>query len=116
VTTTYTLMATGPGGTTTSQATVTVSAALAPTIGNFYFNLPTISAGGSATLFWIVNDASSVSIDQGIGPVASSGFVRVSPHQTTTYHLTATNAAGSSDATATITVTSPVTRHRAARH
>ena len=49
-----------------------------------------------------------MSIDQGIGTVASSGTQSVSPTATTTYTLTATNASKvRSTATATLTVTPP---------
>jgi hypothetical protein len=109
--TTYTLTANGPGGTSTAQTTVTVVAL--PAI-NFSADTLTIASGGSATLSWFVSGADSVSIDQGIGVTTAFGTQKVSPHQTTTYTLTATNAAGSSHASVTITVPSP--RHRAVRH
>ncbi len=63
----------------------------------------------SATLTWSTINATTVSIDQGIGTVASSGTLSVSPTATTTYTLTATNAEGPATATATLTVTPPDT-------
>jgi len=51
-----------------------------------------------------VTNATSVSIDQGIGSVAASGTRTVAPAATTTYTLTATNAGGSSTAKTTVTV------------
>ena len=113
-TTTYTLTAVGPGGTSTAQATVSVIQA--PVIV-FFADKISIDSGGSAVLFWSASDASTVTIDQGVGTVASGGSVRVSPRQTTTYHLTATNAAGSTNASLTITVISPPpSKRRAVKH
>ena len=75
-----------------------------PIINSFLANPTTITVGESSTLSWIVTDATSVTIDQTIGSVASTGTNAVSPATTTTYTLTATNAAGSVTATTTVTV------------
>ena len=53
---------------------------------------------------WNTTNATTVTINQGIGTVAASGTRSVAPTATTTYTLTATNAAGSVTATATVTV------------
>ena len=76
----------------------------------------TITAGQSATLSWTTANATSVTINQGIGTVAASGTLAVSPSATTTFTLTATNSAGvSTTSTATVTVTAaPVTQATAA--
>ncbi len=103
-TTTYTLTATNAGGTVTATAKVTVQAPQLPTVNTFTANPATITAGQSSTLSWNVSNATSVSINQGIGTVGSTGSRSVSPTTTTTYTLTATNAAGSVTATATVTV------------
>jgi hypothetical protein len=114
VSTTYTLTATGPGGTSTAQATVTV---VSPPLVNFFADTPAITSGGFSTLFWGVSGADTVTIDQGIGFATGNGSLRVSPHQTTTYTLTATNVAGSTIVTTTVTVTTPPPpKHRAVRH
>jgi hypothetical protein len=114
VTTTYTLTAIGPGGTSTAQATVNVVPL--PTI-TFSATPATIASGGSSVLFWTTAGADTVTIDQGIGLTSVNGSRNVSPHQTTTYHLTATNGAGSSSASTTVTVTeAPPAKHRAVRH
>jgi hypothetical protein len=63
-----------------------------------------IRPGDSSTLQWQVGGATSVSIDQGIGVVPPTGTQRVSPATTRTYKLTATNGAGSSTASVTLTV------------
>ncbi len=114
VTTTYTLTAIGPGGTSTAQATVNVIPL--PTI-TFFADPPSINSGASSTLNWSTSGADMVTIDQGIGLTTGSGSLKVTPHQNTTYHLTATNGAGSSTALVTVTVIEPPpTKHRAVRH
>jgi hypothetical protein len=103
-TTTYTLTATGPGGTINATTTVTVGTATSasPQILRFEANPVTIAPGQNSTLSWATNNATSVSINNGVGTVQPNGSVTVSPQQTTTYILTATNAQGQS-------VTDPVT-------
>ena len=66
-----------------------------------------ISAGDQVTLKWQTTDANSVSIDNGVGTVPSSGVKTVTPSETTTYHLTASGDGGTADATATVTVNPP---------
>jgi len=113
-TTTFTLTAAGPGGTSTAQVTVTVIQL--PTV-TFAATPVNIVAGGSSTLSWNVIGADSVTIDQGIGSVAAVGSVKVSPHATTIYHLTARNLAGNSSGSVTVTVGEvPPSKHRAVRH
>ena len=51
-----------------------------------------INSGATSTLKWGVKDATSVTIDQGVGEVAANGSKEVSPSKTTAYTLTATNA------------------------
>ena len=65
-----------------------------------------IQKGQSATLSWQTTNATDVSID-GIGAVQPSGSQQVSPTDSTTYHLTAKGAGGTTDATTRITVTQP---------
>lgn len=56
---------------------------------------PTIIDDGEAsTLTWTTDEASSVSINQGIGNVSLDGSRTVRPDNDTTYTLTATNAQG----------------------
>lgn len=103
-TTTYTLSATGPGGTVNASVTVTVTQVTAgsPQILRFEANPVTIAPGQNSTLSWATNNASTATISNGVGSVALNGSVTVSPTQTTTYTLTATNSQGQS-------VTDPVT-------
>ncbi len=65
-----------------------------------------IDRGGSATLTWSTQDATSVVID-GIGGVQPNGSQQVSPSASTTYHLMATGPGGSTDTTARLTVIQP---------
>jgi len=53
-----------------------------------------INSGGSSTLKWAVQDATSVTIDQGVGKVAANGSKELSPSETIAYTLTATSAGG----------------------
>ncbi len=62
-----------------------------------------IPHGGTATLQWYVTGSSSVVIS-GVGNVASSGSITVSPAATTNYTLTASNAYGSRSAGVTVAV------------
>jgi hypothetical protein len=75
-----------------------------PTIESFAADPATIDRGDTATLSWSVKDATSISIDQGIGTVSATGTKPVTPQDTTTYKLTATNDDGSRTATCTVTV------------
>lgn len=92
-----------------------------PRIDSFaIFPTTTIYSGTSVRLSYVVADPSgtgvSLSINQGIGNVSgSSGFVTVTPMQTTTYTLTATNSSGTRTANATVTVipSQPVAEHLA---
>jgi hypothetical protein len=106
-TTSYILTATNATGPTTCQVTVAVTAGTVPRIDSFTANPATIVSGSPSTLSWQVENATSVSIS-GIGTVQPTGSQSVSPTQTTTYTLTATNATGQVTSQATITVT-PVT-------
>jgi len=105
-TTTYTLTATGPGGTVNASVTVSVGT---PTVGppqilRFEANPLTIQPGQNSTLSWATNNATTVSISGGVGNVAINGSATVSPTTTTTYTLTASNNSGQS-VTAPVTVT-----------
>lgn len=111
---TYTLTVRGTSGSLTPKTatfTVTVGSASGdpPTIESFSANPVTVEPGGSSTLSWSVTNATSVSINQGIGAVDATGSALVSPTVQTTYTLTASNDAGSVTATATVNVEAVVT-------
>ena len=78
----------------------------APTI-TFSGDPSSIEKGRCATLTWSASDATSTSIDQGVGSVDASGSRQVCPENTTRYTLTASNAGGTRTASTLITVTAP---------
>ena len=103
-TTVYALTATNDAGTFTAATSAIVTPAPPrPVIASFTASPSHVAPGGSAILDWSVPGATSLSIDNGVGP--SPGEPRRDPPATTTYTLTATNANGSVTATATVTVT-----------
>lgn len=85
----------------------------APKINAFSASPTVILNGQTATLTWSVADVASVTIDNGVGTQPAAGSVVVSPHQTTVYTLTATNATGSVTAKAVVNVASAIPRRRA---
>lgn len=78
-----------------------------PAILSFTANPSSIGTGGSTTLSWSTQNATSVTIDLGVGSQPASGSVSVSPTTTTTYTLTASGSSGTSIATATVTFAGP---------
>ena len=79
----------------------------APTITSFTATPPSINAGASSALTWAATGATSIAIAPGtFTSVSASGSTNIKPSATTTYTLTATNAAGSVTSTAKVTVTS----------
>jgi len=91
-----------PVGGTSGPQTFTIHPA--PLIQSFTANPSTIARGQTSTLSWATANATSVSINQGIGVVATTGVRGVTPTVTTTYTLTASNALGAS-VTQSVTVT-----------
>ena len=89
--------------------TVTPPAApVAPRVVQFTAEPTSIQRGQSSTLRWeITGNATSVSIDQGIGTVQNAGNGRVTPSDSVTYTLTATGPGGSNGGTATVSVSAP---------
>jgi hypothetical protein len=64
----------------------------------------TIDPGQSVTLRWEALNAFSLSIEPGIGAVATRGSRTLAPAATTTYTLTVTGSGGAKTAAATVTV------------
>jgi len=100
-TTTYTITATGLGGTATDSVTVTV---LYPPTATISADPETILLGASATLTWSSTHTVSCVIEPGVGTVDPSGSIPVSPTVTTTYTITATGPGGTATDTVTVTV------------
>jgi hypothetical protein len=65
-----------------------------PEIASFSVTPSKVENGSSTLLQWIVRNADSIVLDNGIGKVDSMGSLKVKPHDLTTYNLTARNAAG----------------------
>ncbi len=81
--------------------------ALGPQIHSFTASSDEILAGQSVTLSWDVDDETSLSIDRGVGTVTGQTQIVVSPTQTTTYTLSATNAEGTTTRTVRVVVEYP---------
>lgn len=69
-----------------------------PVITSFRAIPPAIAAGASTLLGWSTTNATSVTIDNGVGSQPANGTVVVSPRQTTVYTLTALGPAGTATA------------------
>lgn len=78
-----------------------------PVITRFTADHAAIEPGASATLSWETSGASTLTIEPGVGKVPAQGPVIVRPSKTTTYLLTATNAAGQNSAETTVEVSAP---------
>jgi len=74
-----------------------------PAIVSFAATANPINQNSSTTICWSVTGATTISIDQGIGPVTGT-CVPVSPSATITYTLSATNSSGTSRQMLTLTV------------
>ncbi|MHB8797913.1 MAG: InlB B-repeat-containing protein [Thermoanaerobaculia bacterium] len=93
--------------TMSSAQAVTATFALAPVLPQItsFTATPSVrTSAGASTLAWTTTGATSVAISGLGGTFALSGTRDVSVAATTTYTLTATNAAGSVTATATVNV------------
>jgi hypothetical protein len=75
-----------------------------PVINFFIADPDRILRGGSSVLNWSTSGATTVTIDHDIGSVSAVGRKIVTPFNTTTYTLKATNSYGSVTATVTVTV------------
>ncbi|KAA6465088.1 hypothetical protein DYQ86_03815 [Acidobacteria bacterium AB60] len=88
------------GGSSKSSTTQTTPA---PVVSSFISSAPSITAGESATLTWTASNATTLSIDNGVGTVNGTS-TKVKPTATTTYTLTASNSGGTVSAKVTVTV------------
>ena len=92
-TTTYTLTATGPNGSTTQTVQITVGATSAQIL-RFSASPNSIASGGQSTLSWSTSGATTISISPTVGTVSANGSTTVSPATTTTYTISATGTDG----------------------
>src|SRR5579864_5780411 len=114
-TTTYTAIASGPGGSSSPQtATVQVATNAPPQITQFTAKPSEVSTGQTTTLTWTTTNATSITISPTIpvgddsGPLPTSGSATVPVSGTTTYSLTASGPAGTAGPQ-NVTVTVPFT-------
>ncbi len=105
-TTTYKMIANGDKGEKVALCTVTVQEGPQELllISSFDASPDSIKTGENATLNWHVSGVSNVTIEPDIGITESSGTKSVSPAQTTTYKLTASNGDKEDVAYCTVTV------------
>jgi hypothetical protein len=77
-----------------------------PVIHAFTATYAGIESGKPSYLHWLVSNATSIGIDNGIGSqtTLNSGWTTVNPTSSTTYTITATNGSGSSTQTVTVSV------------
>lgn len=75
-----------------------------PAITSFSVDPAVIEHGQAATLRWSAENATSVSIDNGIGSVSPAGSRQVSPSATTTYRLSVIGVGGELSRTVTLRV------------
>jgi len=75
-----------------------------PIIDYFIASPSEIDYKESSTLSWSVSNATSITIDRGIGAVGATGTKEVSPESTTAYSLLATNEYGHAREGCTVTV------------
>lgn len=110
---TYTLACSGPGGSNTpSSVTITVGTDGAATVVSFRADPATVQPGGSSTLSWTTQNASSCTASNGwSGTKGTSGSEAVTPPSTPNsylYTLTCTGPGGQNAASSiTVTVAGP---------
>src|SRR5205823_1613917 len=102
VDTTYTLTATGPGGSAQAQASVAVKQPFS--IDSFAASTYCVTPGANIDLSWAVTNAESANIN-GIAVSPSGGTLRVNPTETTTYTLSASRTGCSGPETITRALT-----------
>jgi hypothetical protein len=75
-----------------------------PVINSFGATPSSIDSGSASTLSWNIVGATTISINNGVGDVSAVTSKVVSPTQTTTYIITATNSNGTATAQVTVIV------------
>ncbi|MBX3737718.1 MAG: hypothetical protein KF715_13555 [Candidatus Didemnitutus sp.] len=104
-TTTYTLTAYNPAGSTTRTLTLPVGTVGAkPVISSFTATPASVTQGDATTLAWAVSGATSLALSPDVGAVTGNS-VTVTPDSSRTYTLAATNANGTTTRTVDVTVT-----------
>lgn len=108
----YTCKVTGPGGEGSDTTTITVTDAPASPSCTLTADPASIASGETSFLTWTSTNATSMSINQGVGTVTpvAGGEVEVAPTATTTYTATVTGSGqttGGCSATVTIPGVTP---------
>jgi len=104
--TSWTLTASGPGGTVVRTIAVTVAPPPPPHVDSFQVQPATVRQGESAKLRWSVSGTTtSVRIEPGFAALPASGERDVQVSATTTFALTAEGPGGSTSAQLTIQAT-----------
>jgi chitodextrinase len=109
---TYSVSAQDPTGNSSAPSAgvqATTQALPVPVISTFSSNPTSIIAGQTGTLSWNVSNATSITVDNGVGDVTGTTSITVRPAATTLYQLTATNSFGSVTAQVSLTVTTEAT-------
>jgi peptidoglycan-associated lipoprotein len=78
-----------------------------PAIDSFTAEPRSVERGQASTLRWSVQNATDITIDQGIGAVQTNGSRQVFPSNSTTYTLVANGPGGSATSSVTVDVTVP---------
>jgi peptidoglycan-associated lipoprotein len=91
-------------GVTSTTPPALETRATAPRIDSFAAEPARVERGQSITLRWATTGADTVTLDQGIGGVATTGTRQLFPTGTTTYVLIARNSLGSDTRTVTVEV------------
>ena len=104
VTTTYTLLAAGSGGSISQDVTITVNASSPEPLIEFSAIPAIIEVGNSTVLTWHTTHAETVAIDPAVGSVSINGNLETSLTETTTFTLTATGPGGTSTADTVVVV------------
>jgi len=101
-TTTYTITAAGPGGSSEDCITIVVMPP-SPSV-TISADPEIIQVGGSSVLSWDSTFADTCSIEPGIGNVEPNGTLTVSPTETTSYRINATGPGGTATDLVTVSV------------
>jgi len=111
--TTFTLVAVGPGGESEpAEATLTVHER--PIVDRFVSTPPELALGAAASLGWETTNATSVVIDPPVSdePLLVDGVAEIRPAVDTEYRMTATGPGGETSAAVTVRVFPPPTIDR----
>ena len=106
-TTTYMITVKGEGGEASASVRVTVREPTPPPSVTLTAEPESIVRGESVTLRWLSQNATSAELSPGVGSVATSGSLRITPSRTTTYTITVEGEGGEASAAVTVTVREP---------